>query len=189
MAEFLIMFFTHTFYVDNQRMAIAISYIMMFTCGLYIGGHSFYLQTPQTYYDNYLTFRGSINQSLVAVSNQTSFYSLGMKYKTDKVTFHRYDIMYEKYLRKYVGTNSTLLEIGLGCNMLYPPGASMYLYRNYLGPQVTLHFLENNRQCAERWYQAHGQKVRDYLKNRQRNKSLRQKFSETAHVEDLQGGP
>jgi hypothetical protein len=152
----------HAFYVDKQRMVIVLSYIMMFASGLYIGRQPSFLQILGYYDDNYLTFRGSINQSLVTVPNEMSFHSLGMKYQTDKVTFHHYDIMYEKYVRKFVGTNITLLEIGLGCDMSYGPGASVYLWRDYLGPQATIHFLEYNQRCGEDWYKVHGQKVRGY---------------------------
>jgi hypothetical protein len=154
----------HAFYVNNQRMVIAISYIMIFVSGLYIGRHSNHLQISQIEEYNYLTFKANTNQTLVPIPNEMSFHNLGMKYQTDKVTYHHYDPMYEKYVRKYVGTNITILEIGLGCGMSYGPGASAYLWRTYLGPLASIHFLEYDRGCGEDWYKNHGQKVKCYNK-------------------------
>jgi hypothetical protein len=83
-----------------------------------------------------------------------------MKHNTDKVTIHHYNIMYEKYLRKYVGSNLTLLEIGLGCGMNYGTGASARVWREYLGPRANIHFIEFNKACAEAWYKVHGKEVK-----------------------------
>lgn len=39
---------------------------------------------------------------------------LGLKYNNDKVTHHRYDLVYPTYLNKYINQNIQMLEIGLG---------------------------------------------------------------------------
>ncbi|CAF3945378.1 unnamed protein product, partial [Adineta steineri] len=91
-------------------------------------------------------------------SVQQSFLNVSLTYKTDKVTTHHYEILYEKYLSKYVGSNIILLEIGLGCGMPYGPGASAYVWRQYLGPLANIYFLEFDRRCGEEWYKSHGHK-------------------------------
>ncbi|CAF3971840.1 unnamed protein product, partial [Adineta steineri] len=88
-------------------------------------------------------------------SAQQSFLNVSLTYKTDKVTTHHYEILYEKYLSKYVGSNIILLEIGLGCGMPYGPGASAYVWRHYLGPLANIYFLEFDRRCGEGWYESH----------------------------------
>lgn len=47
-----------------------------------------------------------------------SFEEVALKHGTDKVTTHKYQAMYDKYLRVYQGKPIKLLEIGLGCNMV-----------------------------------------------------------------------
>lgn len=47
-----------------------------------------------------------------------SFQEVALKYGTDKVTNHRYQFMYEKYLNPLQGRKLKMLEIGLGCNMV-----------------------------------------------------------------------
>ncbi len=105
------------------------------------------------------------NVSDVCANNSQiqSFLSVARKYNTDKVTTHHYEGMYEKYLRKYVGTNVYLLEIGLGCGMVYGPGASAHLWRHYLGPLANIYFLEFDRPCGEQWYKSQGYKVNNFF--------------------------
>jgi len=43
-----------------------------------------------------------------------------------------------------------LLEIGLGCNMNYGPGASYELWRSYFNENVDIYFIEYNCNCAKR---------------------------------------
>jgi hypothetical protein len=47
-----------------------------------------------------------------------SFQEVALKYGTDKVTTHKYQFMYEKYLNPLQGKKLKMLEIGLGCNMV-----------------------------------------------------------------------
>lgn len=70
---------------------------------------------------------------------------------TDKVTTHRYQIMYGKFLLPYYHQhpNMKMLEIGLGCDMGYGPGASVNLYKK-LFPQAELWEAEYNAACVEK---------------------------------------
>ncbi|CZT16985.1 uncharacterized protein RCC_02817 [Ramularia collo-cygni] len=43
-----------------------------------------------------------------------------------------------------------MLEIGLGCDMNYGPGASYYTWLEYF-PKVDLYYIEYDAACAERW--------------------------------------
>lgn len=58
--------------------------------------------------------------------------------------------MYEKYLAPYRDTHFKMLEIGLGCDMNYGPGASYYTWLEYF-PHVDLYYIEYDAACAERW--------------------------------------
>jgi hypothetical protein len=76
----------------------------------------------------------------------------GMKVVTDKVTTHQYDAMYSKYFevqhRRF--QKLKLLEIGLGCNMNYGPGASAHLWRKYL-PAADIWFAEYDKACVDKY--------------------------------------
>jgi hypothetical protein len=78
------------------------------------------------------------------------FKSLGEKYGTDKVTFHHYYHMYEKYLSPRRCDNLIFLEIGLGCDMTYGPGASYRLWLEYF-PNAKIYFIEYDDQCVKKW--------------------------------------
>lgn len=58
--------------------------------------------------------------------------------------------MYEKYLAPYRDTRFKMLEIGLGCDMNYGPGASYFTWLDYF-PHVDLYYIEYDAACAERW--------------------------------------
>jgi len=150
------------FNLDTHRIIIAICFIGTFIIGIYIGRGAPYIGINHNHDKDHLTFIASINKSSVNVSDELSFFNIGTKYQTDKVTLHQYETMYEKNLHKYIGSNISLLEIGLGCGMGYGPGASAYLWRDYLGPRVNIHFIEYDRVCGEEWYKIHGEKVIDY---------------------------
>lgn len=53
--------------------------------------------------------------------NSTTFEAVARKYGTNKVTSHRYQFMYEKYLGPLQGKPVKFLEVGLGCNMVTTP--------------------------------------------------------------------
>ena len=83
-------------------------------------------------------------------SPKSLFLSLAQKYGTDKVSMHNYDVMYTKYLSRVRREVKKILEIGLGCNMAYGPGASARLWRDYL-PRATIFEAEYDAQCVKAW--------------------------------------
>jgi len=93
-------------------------------------------------------FESSIAETWV---DSASLYSIGMKYRTDKIYNHHYERLYEKYLIKYRNTSVRLLEIGLGCGMPLGIGASALTWREYFGERADIHFIEFDEQCAENW--------------------------------------
>lgn len=70
---------------------------------------------------------------------------------TDKVTDHSYYTMYGQFLLPYVRDNPNLkfLEIGLGCNMKYGPGASVNLW-NKLLPNAEIWEAEFYANCVKK---------------------------------------
>ena len=66
-----------------------------------------------------------------------SIHELGEKWGTDKVTGHRYDVMYDFWFAPYRCKKLKLLEIGLGCDMSYGPGKSYHMVR--IHSNYTLH--------------------------------------------------
>mmetsp|Transcript_13046 Transcript_13046/g.17037 ORF Transcript_13046/g.17037 Transcript_13046/m.17037 type:complete len:281 (+) Transcript_13046:187-1029(+) len=70
---------------------------------------------------------------------------------TDKVTTHTYQIMYGQYLMPYyhLHPNMKMLEIGLGCNMNYGPGASVALWRKIF-PQAEVWEAEFDEECVNK---------------------------------------
>jgi hypothetical protein len=80
-----------------------------------------------------------------------SFYEVAISTPTDKVRLHSYDVAYEKYLKQYLERGSIkLLEIGLGCDMSYGPGASLKVWMEYFKTiKLDLHFMEYDKKCAE----------------------------------------
>lgn len=84
------------------------------------------------------------------MQNAPSFYEIAIKHGTDKVTDHSYQDMYENYLPALRHKKLKMLEIGLGCDMSYGPGASYYTWLEYF-PNVDLYFIEYDAKCAEQW--------------------------------------
>ncbi|THY55669.1 hypothetical protein D6C99_03084 [Aureobasidium pullulans] len=82
--------------------------------------------------------------------HRPSFYEVAAKYGTDKVTAHSYHHMYEKYLPAVRMKRIKMLEIGLGCDMGYGPGASYNLWLEYF-PYVDLYSIEYDERCARKW--------------------------------------
>ena len=146
-------------YRSMHFILVGLSYIVVFIAGLYTSRNTPYTQFLPQYNEDCRTSSASVQTNLDKSSKELSFFDIGMKYKTDKVTVHRYYTFYEKYVRKYIGTDVILLEIGLGCDVSYGPGASAYLWRDYLGPRARIHFLEYDEKCARAWQAQHGKKV------------------------------
>lgn len=84
---------------------------------------------------------------------ELSFYEIAIKYGTDKVTDHSYQDMYQHYLPALRHKPIKMLEIGLGCDMSYGPGASYHLWLEYF-TNVELYFLEYDAECAAQWAHA-----------------------------------
>ena len=70
---------------------------------------------------------------------------------TDKVTTHTYQTMYGQFLLPYYNRipNMKMLEIGLGCDMNYGPGASVAIYKK-LFPEAELWEAEFDAKCVEK---------------------------------------
>jgi len=70
---------------------------------------------------------------------------------TDKVTTHSYQLMYGMHLMPLVQAKekTKLMEIGLGCDMAYGPGASVALWKT-LFPHVDLWEAEFDAACVNR---------------------------------------
>ena len=75
---------------------------------------------------------------------------------TDKITTHTYQTMYGKYLIPFYKKNPRMkmLEIGLGCNMKYGPGASVKLWRE-LFPEANLWEAEYDANCVKKATENH----------------------------------
>lgn len=79
---------------------------------------------------------------------------------TDKVVDHKYHIMYGLFLlpmrAKYRKLSRKLkfLEIGLGCNMEYGPGASVHLWKKLFGGSAEIWEAEANAECVEKYRQS-----------------------------------
>lgn len=88
------------------------------------------------------------------LTNGTAIFSAKAKSHkptTDKVTSHTYEIMYGENLLpyNYQHPNMKMLEIGLGCDMNYGPGASVRLWKE-LFPEAELWEAEYNGRCVEK---------------------------------------
>ena len=77
--------------------------------------------------------------------------ALNVKPVTDKVTDHQYDFLYDRYLSSSVIQNPKLLEIGLGCDMAYGPGASSQIWPE-LFPTGEIWFAELDRECIVNYW-------------------------------------
>jgi hypothetical protein len=69
---------------------------------------------------------------------------------TDKVTTHSYHIMYGSFLSGLTHKPIKMLEVGLGCDMNYGPGASVKLWKQYLHPESTIWMAEKDAECVEK---------------------------------------
>ncbi len=67
-----------------------------------------------------------VNYSLNDTKNQLSMYELGIKHNTDKVLYHRYDRIYDKFLNSFKKEKVKLFEIGCGSEY-----ASFKMWKEY----------------------------------------------------------
>lgn len=70
---------------------------------------------------------------------------------TDKVTVHGYEELYDLYLQYDAEKRVRLLEIGLGCDMGYGPGASAYIWPK-LFPNGEIWFAEKDEACVKNYW-------------------------------------
>ena len=66
-------------------------------------------------------------------------------------TPHVYNTLYQRWLAPLRGTNVRFLEIGLGCDMPSGVGASVPLWREYMGPCMKFTSMEFDGPCAEKF--------------------------------------
>ncbi len=69
---------------------------------------------------------------------------------TDKVTAHSYHIMYGTFLSGLKDQPIKMLEIGLGCDMSYGPGASVKVWKKYLHPDSIIWMAEKDANCVQK---------------------------------------
>ena len=81
-----------------------------------------------------------------------NFFELAFEIGTDKVTTHAYQHAYELYLPAVRHTSVKMMEIGLGCDMVYGPGKSLDLWDRYFTHvNTSIFFIEYNHECAKKW--------------------------------------
>jgi len=75
-----------------------------------------------------------------------------LKPLTDKVTDHSYQVMYGRFLLPFYRhkRNMKMLEIGLGCDMSYGPGASIKVWED-LFPGAEKWVAEYDSECVNKW--------------------------------------
>jgi len=92
---------------------------------------------------------------VVPATAPVTFSSLALSHRpiTDKVTAHHYEVMYDKYFTVDVQKRKGLrfLEIGLGCDMRYGPGASATLWPK-LFPGASIWLAEYDAKCVDRYW-------------------------------------
>ena len=95
-----------------------------------------------------------------ARSHSASFLDVALRFGTDKVTnasvvptgMHAYHELYAPHLEPLRQQPVKLLEIGLGCQMAYGPGASMHLWRTFF-PVGEVWFADLDDKCVAQYKQ------------------------------------
>jgi hypothetical protein len=77
---------------------------------------------------------------------------------TDKVTVHTYQIMYGLFLAPLRAKPIKMLEIGLGCDMSYGPGASLAVWKKYLHADSEIWMADSNQACVDKFFPQHAGK-------------------------------
>ena len=96
---------------------------------------------------------------------------------TDKITTHTYQTMYGMFLvplardAKRNGQKLKFLEIGLGCNMNYGPGKSVYVWRKLFGETAEIWEGEYDAECAKKLKESGGLKGINLVVGDQANKT------------------
>jgi hypothetical protein len=71
--------------------------------------------------------------------------------RSDKFTTHAYETMYGMFLYPRRNQSIKFLEIGLGCDMTYGPGASLKVWQQLLHPDSNIWMAEYNQQCVDKF--------------------------------------
>jgi hypothetical protein len=79
--------------------------------------------------------------------NNNRFYDLGQKYGNDKVTYHRYDLIYPKFLSELIDKEITMLEIGLG-NYQDGTGYSRNMWKEYF-PNAKIYVMDIDKEFED----------------------------------------
>jgi len=74
---------------------------------------------------------------------------LALKSETDKVSSHRYDLLFTRYLSSIRCRKIRLLEIGLGCGY-DKEGASVRFWSSFF-PDADIHWIEYDAECVKRF--------------------------------------
>lgn len=75
------------------------------------------------------------------------FYRIATTTKTDKVTKHKYHVLYDKTMSPFYHRNKGIfLEIGFGCKMAYGAGESAKIWTELFNE---IHFVEYDGECIE----------------------------------------
>lgn len=102
-------------------------------------------------------------QSSQIQENEKIFIEMGTKYRSDKVSTHKYQLMYSMFLMPAVkyhkeqisSTNNRkfkLFEIGIGCDV---PGASLFLWQSIFGTEyVDLWMGDYAQNCIDKFNNA-----------------------------------
>ena len=85
-------------------------------------------------------------------NREGEFYRIAKTTKTDKVTKHKYHILYDKTMQNYYHRNKGIfMEIGFGCGMAYGAGESAKIWTKLFNE---IHFVEYNGECIEKHKQS-----------------------------------
>ncbi|KAL1301820.1 hypothetical protein AAFC00_006008 [Neodothiora populina] len=82
--------------------------------------------------------------------SKPSFYEQALETVPDKVTGHKYQHMYQKYLPALRNRRIKMLQIGLGCDMDSGPGGIYHLWLEYFA-NIDLHFIEKDAACTKKY--------------------------------------
>ena len=70
---------------------------------------------------------------------------------TDKITDHAYNRMYDRFLNPIQHKDLKMLEIGLGCDMSYGPGASALIWDAFLSKNSEIWEAEVDAECVAQY--------------------------------------
>lgn len=148
------------------RLTVVITVFFAFFASLNLADHDVFADKEQDVEASSYTVRRlniapkNNKDNLHMLKNMTDveiFHAIATKLNpvSDKVTTHRYAEFYGSFLIPYVrrrhhfSQHTKMLEIGLGCNMGYGPGASVKIWREILLSTDQLWEAEYNGKCVK----------------------------------------